>query len=367
MNILIDGRVLQEENLSGVGMYAKEIISALVKDNQNNSINNNYQIFYSGLKTYSHKIKNIEIIKNNIPNKLYNLLILVKKLFKLNINITSFSNTKPDLIFLPHINFFSVPDDIPVVLTIHDLTFLHHKKYYSLKRKLWHKIINIKKQINRANIIICPSSQTKRDLVKFYKINKNKIKVIPHGVNGVNKKYQKYQKKYILYLGTLEPRKNIENIARGYLLSKLPDNNIELILAGANGWGGKQVTKWINYKNITSVGYVSQKEKYRLLSGAEAFVYPSFYEGFGLPLLEAMAQGTPVITSNRSAVTEVVGDCAYLIDPHKINQTTKAFNDIIDNNKLFTLLSERAKVRASKFTWQKSANALVTIFKSYAI
>lgn len=363
MNILIDGRVLQDQNLSGVGMYAKHIINNLVKINHDNK--KNYQIFYSGIKTYSHKISRVEIVKNNIPNKLYNLYILLNR----NINITSFSKTKPDIIFLPHINFFSVPDTIPVILTIHDLTFLHHKNFYNLKRKIWHKLINIKKQINRANIIVCPSKQTKRDIINFYNIDSKKIIVISHGQDVKTKKIEtkKFNNKYVLYLGTLEPRKNIENIVRGFLLSKLPDNNITLILAGDNGWGGKKISRWLNYKQVTSVGYVSEKEKHRLLAEAEAFIYPSFYEGFGLPLLEAMAHGTPVITSNRSAVTEVVGDCAYLINPHKINQTTKAFNDIIDNNKLFTSLSERAKKRSEKFCWNEGAKKLEKIFDNYGI
>lgn len=356
MNILIDGRVLQHHEPSGIAMYTGEILREFSKINEVE-----FTLFFSGIKKQIDKEWRERSIDTGIPNKLLHASLLIKK----KPTMASFSNTKHDLLFMPHVHFTSFKEDLPVVLTIHDTTFLHHKDCYSLKRNIWHKLINIQKQIDRAVAIICPSHQTKRDIIKYFDVSRQKIWVIPHGVQQqkMENHQKKQRQKYVLYLGTMEPRKNIETIVRGFLQSDLKKQGYTCILAGAKGWGSRQTGAWKSHPAVHYLGYVDEDKKRSLLQHAAAFVYPSFYEGFGLPLLEAMQAGTPIITANRSAMVEVVQDNAILVNPYDIMETARAFNAIIGQKKYISDITTQAKQHAFAYTWRTSAMQHLDVFK----
>ena len=354
MNVLIDARVLQHDKLSGVGMYTKHIIKAL-----NNHTKSKLTLVTTGVRP-KNSLQNYtcKVVHKRIPNKLLNasITLLQRPIFGSHIK-------KPfDIVFFPHVHFSIIPKNTPSVLMIHDTTFLHHKECYSLKRKLWHKAINIKKQIKQVTHIVCPSEQTKKDLIKFFNVKKDKITVIPHGVTYQKSDKKVNKQKYILFIGTIEPRKNIEALVRAFTHSDLKNNGYKCIIVGAKGWKTKNLKKWINHKDVEYRGFVSEKEKVTLIQEAATVVYPSFYEGFGFPILEAMSLGTPVITAANSSIVEVAQNAAYYVNPYKITDLIDAFNTLLVDQKMFDNLATAGIKQAQKFTWQKSALALDTVF-----
>jgi alpha-1,3-rhamnosyl/mannosyltransferase len=191
----------------------------------------------------------------------------------------------------------------------------------------------------------------------------------PRPKEKINKMLEnnKWPKNYILFVGTLEPRKNIAVLIKA--LSRMK-NEAPLILAGWQGWGHKQ---WLNEirshgleKRIYFANYVDEETLACLYSGACAFVYPSIYEGFGLPVLEAMACGCPVVCSNVSSLPEVAGDAALYITPHDDDELAHKLDKIIEDSSIKENLVERGKLRAQQFSWQKTAQQTVNLFKKIA-
>ena len=217
-----------------------------------------------------------------------------------------------------------------------------------------------------------PSENTKNDVVESYKVESRKVKVLRPGLSkefvetgldlsvqalfNVRKKYN-LPEKYILYLGTLEPRKNIESVIEAYKMNYgLGIMNYELVIAGSSGWKNKKILKLISETpGAQYIGYVDDADKPALYKSASLFIYPSLYEGFGFPVLEAMASGVPVITSNRSSLPEVAGDVAYLTNPHNVSEIANAMRLILSDEKLRNILIERGKKQAEKFSWEKTA------------
>ncbi len=191
----------------------------------------------------------------------------------------------------------------------------------------------VKKEVD---LVIADSKATKNDLVELLGFDEKKIKVIYLGVSDswkekpvninklkVIKKKYKIKGEYILSVGTLEPRKNIKSVIKAF--NELKKSNLKLVLVGKLGWGGdiKKITEKID-SGVVVTGFIPDEDLAPLYQGAHCFVYPSLYEGFGLPVLEAMASGTPVITSNVSSLLEIAGEAALLVDPKKTSEITKA-------------------------------------------
>jgi glycosyltransferase involved in cell wall biosynthesis len=246
-----------------------------------------------------------------------------------------------------------------VVTTIHDLTFLkypqEHLPYYidAHKRQL-------ERAKNKATAIIAVSQSTKNDLVN-YGLAADKIRVVyeaagkifkPVKGEAVKKKYQ-LDKPFILSVGTLEPRKNLDRLIEAW--QKL-DNRPELVIVGKFGWG--EGIKPI--KGVRLMGFVPDEDLPRFYSAAKAFVYPSLYEGFGLPVVEALSCGCPVVTSNRSSLPEVGGEAAVYVDPESAASIAHGIEEAI---KSATQLKKAGLEQAKKFSWEKTARETLAIYK----
>ncbi len=384
MNIAIDIRPLMSRHRAGVGEYTYELLNALFKID----CQNQYFLFYNSNKDVASYIprwtnKNVHFIQTKWPNKWFNFCQKLFKYPKIDRIIKKRCRASLDYFFSPNINFTTLSQHTKQILTIHDLSFKLYPQYYSLKRWLWHKIIDAEKQSQKADIILVPSKNTKRDIVEYFKINPKKIKVLYPGINflnndsGVvnsNEKVKEIRQKYnlpdnfILYLGTIEPRKNIIGIIKAFekLKSQFPISNIQyLIIAGANGWKNRKIyqqAKKSKYHNcIKFIGYVAPADKLPLYSLAKIFIYPSFYEGFGFPVLEAMSVHTPVITSNRSSLPEIVQNSAYLVNPHKTDELVRAIKELMENNKLREFYIQSGLKQIKKFAWKKTAEAFLNV------
>lgn len=328
------------------------------------------------------KYPNVKIKKFNFPNKLLNFLFWYFNWPKIDQMIGG-----ADVFFMPNIIFGGVGKESKLVVTIHDLSFERYPETFSLKRRLWHSFINPRKICARADKIIAVSESTRNDLVDLYKINPKKIKTIYSGVSekfcpisrndekliSIKEKY-KLPYKFILYLGTIEPRKNISGIVRAYeQLRKTAAENEELkelldykfVIAGSAGWlSGKifsEIEKSEFRDHIKTINFVDDTDKEYVFNLASLFIYPSFFEGFGFPILEAMSSGVPVIASNNSSLPEIIGNSGILIDPDKSQEICDAMREILTNSELRAKLVERGLVRSKDFNWRKTAKLTLKI------
>lgn len=233
----------------------------------------------------------------------------------------------------------------------------------------------------RADRIITISEFSKTEIIKYLKIEEQKVAVVPCGVDEtifhnrysrkqIQKVCRRYQitKTYFLYLGTLEPRKNIESLIEAYaqLRKKYGKEIPDLVIAGKRGWNFERIFALVQEYQIEEpvifTGYIKEKEIPFLLSGAIGFVFPSFYEGFGMPPLEAMACGTPVIASNVASIPEVVGDAGILIDPNDVKALAKAMEQLFTEKELREILKRKGFERSQRFRWKKSAEQLMKVY-----
>ena len=379
MKIGIDIRTLMDAEYSGVPEYTLNLIKEILRLDSDNE----YKLFYNSFADLEHRISNfegnnLEIIKTSYPNKIFNYLF--QKIFKWP-KIDKLLDV--DIFFMPHINFVSISSNAKKIITIHDLSFLRYPDFFSLRKNIWHKLVNIKKLLKSFDIVVAVSENTKKDLIELCDVPAEKIKVIYSGIDNDYKKIEDREKleetkkkyslpdKFILFLATLEPRKNIDGLIKSFdrFQNKYPQfNDYELIIAGGKGWKGKKLFEaWQTAKHkdkIKFLGYVDREDKKYLYNLASLFVYPSFYEGFGFPPLEAMASGVPVITSNSSSLPEIVRDKAVLVNPYDISEISGAIFQMLSRKDLQKQISERSLGHAKNFSWEKSAREYIGLFSS---
>jgi glycosyltransferase involved in cell wall biosynthesis len=227
-------------------------------------------------------------------------------------------------------------------------------------------------------MIISISHHTKYDMLKHFKIPEDKIKVIHLAANEcykplkedeiykINEKYS-LNHPYILYVGGLEPKKNIPTLLKAFYKLKKHDVNHKLVITGEKRWNYKSIFETIDklnlQKEVIFTGYIPDEDLPALYNAADLFVYPSLYEGFGLPPLEAMACGTPVITSNTSSLPEVVGDAGIMVNPYDIDELTNKMYKVLTNEGLTEELSKKGLERAKLFSWKKCAEETLNTYK----
>lgn len=386
MNIGIDSRALMDPIRTGVGEYAYELLSALFKLDRENQ----YFLFYNSFTDVSQDIpqwqqENIHYVSTKWPNKLFNTGLLIRKRPFIDSLISKKQCNNLDYFFSPNLNFTSVSPNTKFILTIHDLSFKFFKDYYSWKQRVWHRLIRPKQQCSRANIILTPSENTRRDVVEHLNVAEAKVRCLYPGIperfkeqetnNPLPFRYgraskepiiQKYNlpERFILFLGTIEPRKNIVGIIEAYKLSSLIFNHCSLVIAGVKGWKDKDIMKLIKQTpGVHYVGYVAQEDKPNLYRLAQVFVYPSLYEGFGFPVLEAMASGVPVVTSSRSSLPEVTGGSAYLVNPYNITEIAEGMKLLATNEAVRQFHIVRGLEQAKQFAWGKCAKEFLSLLK----
>lgn len=379
MNIGIDIRPLMVKNKTGIGEYTFELLSAIFKEDKNN----HYYLFSNSLKNLDKLLlnwqqPNVHYVHTSYPNKFLNFALA----FGL-IDINKLLPEQIDYWYSSNINFLSLDKQTKHILTIHDISFELFPEFYTPKQRAWHKLINPKKQCQQAKAIIVPSENTKRDLMEYYQLEENKIKVIYPGTSPKfdlsedRLKSQKIivQKKYglpensILFLGSIEPRKNILGLIKAF--EKLPKNINEkyhLLIAGGSGWKNKFIYDYAGQSKLRNqikfLGFIAEADKPALFTLGKIFVFPSFYEGFGFPVIEAMKMGTPVITSNCSSLPEIANDAAYFINPNDPSGLSVAIKFLIENQNLFIEYKKRGVELASKYTWENSAKNHLAVFNN---
>jgi glycosyltransferase involved in cell wall biosynthesis len=279
-----------------------------------------------------------------------------------------------DVIFFPNFVRWPVLYNKRTVAMIHDLSFQLYGEYSSPPNREY-MLKYVPKSIAKSAHIVTISESSKRDIMKHYNTPESKISVVnpfaddifyprkASEIAAVRKKFN-LPKQYILFVSSLEPRKNLVGILDSYSkLDKSLQDQYALVLAGGKGWLNEAIhekadTLVKNGLNIIRTGYVADEDLPALFSGAALFIFPSFYEGFGIPPLEAMACGVPVVTSNNSSLPEVVGDAALLVDANNTSEISAAMAKILTNEALHGKLVEKGYAQAKKFSPEKSAEQL---------
>jgi len=275
---------------------------------------------------------------------------------------------RPDVLFVPA---HTIPIVHPknTVVTLHDLGFKHFPELYSPKELLYHNW-SMNHGAGHAKLIITPSEFTKKDLIKTYGIDPIKIRVIWHGYDRASFVYDPNAKKkpYIFYIGRIEEKKNSLGMIKAYgLLRKEKSITHQLILAGAPGFGFEKIKAEIEslppeiQKDIKILGYVSQEKYIELLQEADIFLFTTFFEGFGMPIVEAFACGTPVVTSNVTSMPEIAGDAALLVDPKKPLGIAAALSRLIHSSALKKQLIIKGRARAKLFSWEEAAEKTLAV------
>ena len=289
---------------------------------------------------------------------------------------------RPALLFVPaHVVPLLHP---PSVVTLHDLGYLAFPTAHPARRRL-ELHLTTRWSLHAARRVIAISQATKADLVRHYGADPARITVVYHGLSpsfrptndpavlvrhGLQQPGEAAPRPYFFYVGTLQPRKNLARLLDAFAsanqrLAASPDERPLLVLAGRRGWLAETIMQRATALGLRDrvrlLGYVPDADLPALLSGALAFAFPSLYEGFGMPVLEAMACGTPVLTSTTSALPEVAGDAALLVDPTDTNALAAALARLATDAPLRTALRIRGLSRAAQFTWERCARETLAV------
>src|SRR3989338_3793532 len=369
MVIGIDIRVLGNKTKSGIEEYTENLLAHLLPLDKNIKFKLFFSSFNSQLPDYEWlHLPNVELYKFKIPNKLFFLsssLFNFPKIDKLMGGV--------DVFFSPHFFLTSLSSACKRVTTFHDLSYVHYPELFLLRQRIWHNFeMNPSWQSRFSDKIISVSESTKNDLVKVYGIDPAKIEVIYSGISQNMKRpsvdeLHKFKiknnlpDKFILFLGKLEPRKNIRGLVQAFNAVKDKRNSpdLKLIIVGSKGWLYDDIFKEIGnsaYRgNIVLKSFIPDEERKFYHGLAEVFVYPSLFEGFGFPPLEAMACGTPVIVSNSSSLPEIVGNAGLLVKPNNIEEIADLISLILSDRKLRDQIVSFGYSRAEYFNWNKTA------------
>ncbi|HLX29242.1 MAG TPA: glycosyltransferase family 1 protein [Casimicrobiaceae bacterium] len=277
-------------------------------------------------------------------------------------------------------NYVPFRVDAPVAITIHDLSWIRYPQTHPRERVRWLER-GVPRAIARADAIIVDAEFTKRELQQAFGVAPSRVNVIPLGVAAhfhprtpaqtrvSLSDFDLAHGRYILTLGTMEPRKNVAHALAAY--AALPGSLRErypLVVAGARGWRAGLLTRRLQAMSargeVRFLGHVPDAALPDLYAGAALFVFPSLYEGFGLPPLEAMACGVPVLVSNRASLPEVVGDAAILIDPDRPEETRDAIERVLDDDALRERLSVLGRRRADRFNWEACATQTLALYRA---
>ena len=273
-------------------------------------------------------------------------------------------------------NVGAVLPGIPNVVTVHDLSFLRHREWFSFERALYYRNA-VARSVKTARRVFADSSATAHDLMTLLGVPEERIDVIPLGVEPsfapadgdaqrrVRETYR-LPETFFLYVGTLEPRKNLAGLIRAWsrVADQVPQ---DLVIAGRDGWKVKPIRDAVVLtemkERIHFPGFIAAEDLPALLSTAHAFTWPSLWEGFGLPLLEAMACGAPVLTSDKSSIPEVVGDAAVMVDPYDVDALARELLRFSRDEKLCAQLHNAGMARARAFTWERCAELTLDAYR----
>ena len=371
MRVLIDASGIRR-NKAGVGVYAKELIDRLVVEPEIQLHllvqDDDPDLDYGSLPT-------VRMVK--VPSRFMRSRPL-RILFEQTILPLILLRYRIEVLHSLHYSFPLVSFRAKKAVTIHDLTYVSMPELH-LASKIWFYQYFLKKAATAADGLIFISRSAEADFQHYFGKPRGVSQVIHHGksktlqpmddrstVEAIREKYG-LPKRVIVYIGTVEPRKNLTRLVEAFAEVSVEQPNVSLAIAGGQGWMYEtlfQRVKELGMKSkVLFLGFVPEEDKRLLLCAAEVFAYVSLYEGFGLPVLEAMACGVPTLTSNTSSIPEVAGDAALLVDPLQTEEIAAALKRLLSEPDLRDQLRQASLAQAARFTWEKTANQTVAMYR----
>lgn len=357
MIIGIDVREGVKEERAGKGEYVYQLVSHLIQHNEHQFV-----LFSNKEIPQQWQKDNVRSVMFSTPSCIWQLLMFLHLEFLRSVDMY-FSTTS---LIIP-----ALVRSTPVVTTLFDfVSFLfpsHHQQKAVVLEKMWMKLA-----IRYSKELLAISEHTKKDAIRLFKVNPDKITTTYLAASFVQEQepITINMENIILFIGTLEPRKNLIRLIEAFNKLRTEGIKASLLLVGTWGWqsqGIKQAIEQSKFKqDIQVLGYVQAAQKQALYKQASVLAFPSLYEGFGLPPLEAMATGTPVVTSNISSLPEVVGNAAILINPNNTKEIYSAIKKILVDKSFTEQLITKGHVQAHKFSWRETANATLSVLvKNY--
>ena len=385
MRIGVDFRGVLTGQISGVEQYTLQILRHLLEIDKDNT----YVLFYV---SYRNQGEVLEKLREEYPF-LNNANVEVAELRWVNFPLLLHAVFKPldwpkadivagglDVMFMPSPRLLPLSRKCKKVTTFHDLIFLIYPEFYTLSSRLWQWQMSFPYEARTSDAVIVVSNTTKNDLIRLAGTDEKKISVL---YEGVGKEYfgpkdtatfkslkSRFDlpERYIYYIGSIEPRKNLKSVILALKTYKEKHSDtIKLVLSGSKSWLSSDLYQLVQELSLDDsvifTGRVTDEEKIAFLQHAFTFAFPSFYEGFGLMVLEAFACGCPVIVSDRGALPEVAGDAALIVNPDKPDEIAEAISSLVEDNILRNQLIQKGRLRAKGFTWEDAAKKTLEIFK----
>lgn len=370
LKIAIDCRAIGKKR-TGDEVYVKHLVFQLAK----NDHRNNYFLLFDR-KNVSEK----DIGFSLPPHfKIVTILPAHKLLWTMYSVPRWLRKHHVDVLHVQYITPFWLPRNIKVITTIHDVSWKFYPEYIK-KSDLFFLNTLIPLSLARASRIITVSETSRRDIIKIYNIAERKVVSIYNGVGeefvkpsqekkeAVMKKYN-LPEKFILYVGTLQPRKNVPALLEAFqcLVSKWEIPGLKLVIVGGKGHNYDSridgvVKRYHLTDKVLFPGYIDSQDLPSVYASARLFVFPSLYEGFGIPLIEAMGVGTPVVASNQSCLPEVVGEGGMVVDPHNTEMLAQAMRMLLTDELKRKEFIEKGYKRAAEFTWEKTAKKTLELY-----
>lgn len=365
MVIAVNTRLLLKGKLEGVGYFIKETLSILAKSYPQ------HQFYFLFDQPYSQEFvfsDNVHPLVVPLPTR---HPVLWKYWYDIKIPLV-LKKIKAD-VFVSTDGFCSLSTSVPQCLVVHDLGFLHQPQAYKKSHYKFYKHFT-PKFLKKAKTIATVSCFSKNDIVKQYKIEPQKINVVYNGVKeifqpisfdeqlAIKEKYTS-GREFFLHVGAIQPRKNLVNLLKAFsVFKKRQKSEMKLVLAGRLAWKNEIFLQLLNtykYKEeIILTNYVEEKELAQLVGAAYALVYPSLFEGFGVPVLEAMKSKVPVLTSAHTSMQEIAEDAALYFDPHNYTDIAEKLMLIYKDENLRSRLIEKGNAVVEKYSWQRTADLL---------
>lgn len=365
MNIAVNTRFLLNDHLEGYGYFLKEMLGRLTKNHPE------HQFIFIFDRPYSQEFINAPNITAVVAGPPARHPLLWKWWY--DVRVPSVLKKYKADVFLSCDGFCSLTTSVPQCLVVHDLAFLHYPSFIHRSHLFFYKRYT-PKFLKKAASLVTVSQFSKNDIVNSYRIDPARIDIIYNAaresVQPVS--WQEKQsvthdftagKNYFIYVGAIHPRKNLTNLLKAFsIFKKRQKSDWKLVITGRAAWQSKSfMDSLARYKyrdDLVMTGYVDEQQLAGLIGSAYAMVYPSLFEGFGMPVVESMQAGVPVITSANSAMQEIAGDAALYADPTDVNSIADKIMQMYKDEALHSRLTEKGKERAKLYNWDRSAELL---------
>lgn len=361
----LDISVLNDQNKTGIGVYTYNLIDAVLRQDRED------QFVLFGIATLS-SYDYLSSLFNGYPNVEKKIFKWPAKLFRTSFLVWQKLNFPPIEAFIGPVDmfhsfnwYFPPQSKGKKIATVFDMTAISHPEWHQEKTSQL-DLLRFEKIAKNADLTVAISKSARKDFLKFSPASK--VEVIYPAVRenllgkdgkGVLEKYG-LKPGYFLSVATLEPRKNLEGLIQAYLQTDIKE---PLVLVGGAGWKSDKLSQFARENpNIILPGFVPDKDLPALYKNASCFVYPSFYEGFGMPVLEAMELGAPVICSETSSLPEVGGEAVIYVDPYSLKSIKEGLLEVLDEKKRQRMIKAGLK-QVKKFSWEKSAEKLIRLYR----